>query len=55
MQVKSSTPDLIIPAVEKRLNNLLHAFNRASAVNSFISTQVKQDIQEDDKKKKNCQ
>lgn len=46
-----NTPDLIIPAAEKRLNNLLRAFNRTSAVNRFISSEVKQEVQEHEKNK----
>lgn len=46
-----NTPDVIIPAVEKRLNNLFRAFNTTSAVNRFISSEVKQEVQEHEKNK----
>lgn len=46
-----NTPGLIIPAAEKRLNNRLRAFNRTSAVNRFISSEVKQEVQEHKKNK----
>lgn len=46
-----NTPNLFVRASEKRLNNRLHAFNRTAAVNRFISSEVKQEVQEHEKNK----